>query len=169
MSTINTDAYSAQLRAKAVDVARRALLISDLRGTAQEDDLSEPVNCGGYGRIRHFSSATSAGWPRNPLPIVPVAVSLGIPTEEEKRAQVFQNAICNWRCWYCYVPFSLLSGNEKRARWLTAAELVDFYLGEPGRPHILDLSGGQPDLVPEWVPWTLQALADRGADDDQPD
>jgi hypothetical protein len=31
---------------------RRRLLISDLRGSAQEDDLSEPVNCGGYSRIR---------------------------------------------------------------------------------------------------------------------
>ncbi len=58
MNVIDTDAYSAQLRARAVDTTRRALLITDLRGSAQEGDLSEPVNCGGYGRIRHFTAAT---------------------------------------------------------------------------------------------------------------
>jgi hypothetical protein len=40
--------------------------------------------------------------------------------------------------------------------------LIDLYRREPGRPLIIDLSGGQPDLVPEWVPWTMQALRDRG-------
>ncbi len=165
MTAIDTDAYSAQLRAKAVDLSVQALLISDLRGTAQENDLSEPVNCGGYGRIRHFSSAASPGWPPNPLPILPAAAALGIPPGDQMRAQVFQNAVCNWRCWYCYVPFSLLSGNEKKAQWFAAAELVDRYLAEPERPGILDLSGGQPDLVPEWVAWTLQALDERRAGD----
>jgi uncharacterized Fe-S cluster-containing radical SAM superfamily protein len=165
MTSIDTDSYSARLRARAVDLAGRKLLISDLRGTAQEGDLSEPVNCGGYGRIRHFSSAASPGWPPNPLPTLPATAALGLPPGGQRRAQVFQNAVCNWRCWYCYVPFSLLSGSEKRARWFTAAELVDHYLAEPGRPDILDLSGGQPDLIPEWVAWTLQALADRGAGD----
>jgi hypothetical protein len=61
------------------------------------------------------------------------------------------------------VPFSLLSGSPHRSAWFTAASLVDAYLAEPDPPAILDLSGGQPDLVPEWVPWTLQALTDRDA------
>ena len=50
---IDTDAYSAHLRAKAIDLTRQALLITDLRESRQEEDLSEPVNCGGNGRIRH--------------------------------------------------------------------------------------------------------------------
>lgn len=160
---INTDSYSARLRAKAVDPQSSTLLISDLRGSEQEDDLSEPVNCGGYGRIRHFAQATSTGWPPNPLPVLPAAAALGIPAGGQVRAQVFQNAVCNWRCWYCYVPFSLLSGSPRRSAWFTAAGLVDAYLAEPDPPPVLDLSGGQPDLVPEWVPWTLQALADHDA------
>jgi uncharacterized Fe-S cluster-containing radical SAM superfamily protein len=164
MTMIDTDAYSAHLRAKAIDSTRQALLITDLRGSGQEDDLSEPVNCGGYGRIRHFRQAASAGWPPNPLPAVPASAALGIAAGEEIRAQVFQNSVCNWRCWYCYVPFSLLSGNQRRSAWFTATELVEAYLAGPDPPAVLDLSGGQPDLVPEWVPWTLQALADRGAD-----
>lgn len=160
---IDTDSYSRRLRARAVDPSRQALLISDLRGSEQEDDLSEPVNCGGYGRIRHFTTRTRPSWPSNPLPLAPAAAALGLRLAGEMRAQVFQNAACNWRCWYCYVPFSLLSANPKRAAWFTAAELVDCYLAEQDPPPILDLSGGQPDLVPEWAPWTLQALDDRGA------
>src|SRR5215469_2341983 len=165
MPAIDTDAYSVQLRSRGFDPQRRALLIADLRGSAQEDDLSEPVNCGGYGRIRHFTTATSDGWPPNPLPIVPATTALVLPATGQIKAQVFQNAICNWRCWYCFVPFSLLSGNPDRSAWFTAAEMVDAYLAEIDRAQVLDLSGGQPDLVPEWIPWTLQALADRNACD----
>jgi uncharacterized Fe-S cluster-containing radical SAM superfamily protein len=160
---IDTEPYSEQLRSKGVNASRQALLISDLRGSAQEDDLSEPVNCGGYGRIRHFDARTSPGWPDNPLPAAPAAAALGLAPSPRIRAQVFQNAICNWRCWYCFVPFTLLSGNPEHSKWFTASELVDAYLAIPDRPPVLDLSGGQPDLVPEWVPWTLQALDERGA------
>ena len=159
---IDTDAYSARLRARGLDTDRQALLISDLRGSSQEDDLSEPVNCGGYGRVRHFSTRTGFGWPANPLPVAPACVALGLAHAEQIRAQVFQNAVCNWRCWYCFVPFPLLSGNLQRASWFTADELVGAYLSEQDPSPVLDLSGGQPDLVPEWVPWTLQALDERG-------
>ena len=163
---IDTDAYSRRLRGLAVDPANRSLLISDLRGTAQEDDLTEPVNCGGYGRIHHFTRHTSPGWPANPLPIDPAASALGLETGAPMtRAQVFQNAVCNWRCWWCYVPFELLSGSPKHSAMLPAGLLVDFYLGVEDRPPVLDLSGGQPDLVPEWVLWTLQALDERGVTD----
>jgi hypothetical protein len=47
----------------------------------------------------------------------------------------------------------------------TAGELADAYLAVPDRPPVLDLSGGQPDLIPEWVPWTLRALDERGVSD----
>jgi hypothetical protein len=30
---------------------------------------------------------------------------------------------------------------------------------------MIDLTGGQPDLVPEWVPWTMQALREQCLDD----
>jgi uncharacterized Fe-S cluster-containing radical SAM superfamily protein len=77
------------------------------------------------------------------------------------KAQVFQNAVCNWRCWYCFVDFELLAGNPKRAAWLSADELLDLYLAEGDRPRVIDLSGGQPDLVPEWIDWMMMALRER--------
>jgi uncharacterized Fe-S cluster-containing radical SAM superfamily protein len=162
MPMIDTDAVSARYRAGAVRPAEGRLLVTDFRGSEQEQDLTDPANCEGLGRIRHFRRQTSAGWPPNPLPIEPAARFLGIRLERVLRAQVFQNAVCNWRCWYCYVPFNLLAAHPSHSRWVTADELVELYLREPGRPQVIDLSGGQPDLVPEWLPWTIRALRDRG-------
>lgn len=160
--SIDTDRFSQTLRQRSINLAARKLLVSNFRGTEQENDLSEPPNCQGFGRIRHFRRDTSPGWPANPLPIDPASKALGIAAADLLRAQVFQNASCNWRCWYCYVPFSLLGADEKVSGWLSAADLLDLYLEESPRPRVIDLSGGQPDLVPEWVPWMMQEMIDRG-------
>src|SRR5215208_1671480 len=147
--TINTEAASRRYRAASIDLDGHRLLITNFRGTEQEQDLSEPANCGGFGRIRHFRRATSVGWPPNPLPIEPACRALGKPAVETLRAQVYQNAACNWRCWYCYVPFELLSASPKYSAWLTPAQLLDLYLAQSDPPLVIDLTGGQPDLVPE--------------------
>jgi uncharacterized Fe-S cluster-containing radical SAM superfamily protein len=90
--------------------------------------------------------------------MMPAAHRLGLPIEQVSNAQVFQNAAGNWRCWYCYVPFNLLAANEQHAAWLSADKLVELYLKESNRPLVIDCSGGQPDLTPEWVPWMMEAL-----------
>ena len=162
LPVIDTDALSARYRSAAVRTAERRLLVTDFRGSEQEQDLTEPVNCDGLGRIRHFRRKASPGWPLNPLPIDPAARFLGVEPGVLLRAQVFQNAVCNWRCWYCFVPFNLLAAHPSHSRWVTADELVGLYLSEADRPSVIDLSGGQPDLVPEWVPWTMRVLREQG-------
>ena len=162
--TIATARTSERLRERSVNVDARKLLVSRLDGSDQEDDLAVPPNCKGYGRIRHFRLRTSPGWPPNPLPIVPACKALGIAPPPMMEAQVFQNAACAWRCWYCFVPYNLLSADPKRSTWLSAEELVALYHAEEHRPLIIDLSGGSPDLVPEWVPWMMQALNAAGLD-----
>jgi uncharacterized Fe-S cluster-containing radical SAM superfamily protein len=154
-----------RLRKRIIRPEAREILVSRLEGSSQEDDLSSPVNCGGIGRIRHFRKATPVGWPDNFLPIDPAANALGLPIQSMMEAQVFQNAACAWRCWYCYVPFELLGGDERRSEWHSAAELVRRYAELEHRPPILDLSGGSPDLTPEWVPWTIDALIAEGLAD----
>jgi len=161
---IDTDQASSHFRNMAIDTAQRRLLITNLRGTEQERDLSEPANCNGFGRIRHFRRLTNPGWPDNPLPIDPALAVLGLPPSNQLRAQVFQNAVCNWRCWYCYVPFSLLAGSLRHAAWLSTSDLVELYLDQPDPPLVIDLSGGQPDLTPEWVPWMMAELKARELD-----
>lgn len=161
---IDTDAFSQALRRRAIDLANRRVLITDLRGSQQEHDLTAPINCAGVGRIRHFRRRAASAWLPNPLPIDPASRALGTAPAEELTAQVFQIAACNWRCWYCFVDFPLLAADPKHARWLSASELVDLYLAEAERPHVIDLTGGQPDLVPEWVVWIMRELVDRGLD-----
>lgn len=125
--------------------------------------MTEPPNCGGVGRIRHFRRTLgNPGWPPNPLPIDPACKALSLSSTDMIRAQVFQYAACNWRCWYCYVPFELLSANPDYSEWLSSSALIDRYLAQPEPPAIIDLTGGQPDLVPEWVPWMMAELKNRG-------
>ena len=78
LPVIDTDALSRAIRAAAVRPSKRRLLVTNFRGSEQEPDLTEPANCDGLGRIRHFRRQTSAGWPPNPLPIDPAARFLGV-------------------------------------------------------------------------------------------
>lgn len=160
--SIDSEHFSATLRNKAIDLSNRRLLVTNFHGSQQEADLTEPANCSGYGRIRHFRRQAAEGWPENPLPIDPASWKLGLPRQDVLEAQVFQNAACNWRCWYCFVPFSLLGANPKHSAWLSASDLLDLYQQQARAPAVIDLSGGQPDLTPEWVPWTMRELKRRG-------
>src|SRR5437870_1171579 len=155
---LQSDEMAQRYRARAIDVPNRRILITDFRNSAQEKDLTVPPNCGGFGRIHHFVRTRDANWPKNPLPIDPTSRALNLPVQDKIRAQVFQNAVCNWRCWYCFVPFPLLSANANHSAWLSPSELVELYLDQPDPPVVIDLTGGQPDLVPEWIPWMMQEL-----------
>lgn len=161
---IDTDKYSAYLREKSLIPRDRKVLIARLAGSLQESDLSEPVNCDGFGRIRHFRLKHDERWSPNPLPILPAARALGRAPEKTLRAQVFQNAACNWRCWYCYVDFDRLAANTRVAAYFTADELIDLFRTQPSPPDMIDLSGGQPDITPEWIAWTMEALISRHMD-----
>jgi uncharacterized Fe-S cluster-containing radical SAM superfamily protein len=157
---IDTATFAATMRDKIIRPASREILVARIAGSEQEQDLTLPPNCGGLGRIRHFQRSVLPGWRDNPLPIDPAAKALRLPTTDVLTAQVFQNAACAWRCWYCYVPFNLLSGDASRGEWKTAAELVTLYAEQEQPPHVIDLSGGSPDLTPEWVIWMMKALTD---------
>ncbi len=161
---IDTDEFSRTLRDRAIDLEGKKILITNYAGSEQEMDLSEPTNCEGFGRIRHFKLKSSDSWPSNPLPTVPAAVSLELGPSTEISAQVFQNAVCNWRCWYCFVDFKLLAGDKRHSKFLTCGELLDLYLKQGSPPRVIDLTGGQPDLTPEWIPWMMDSIKERGLD-----
>lgn len=166
MQYLNSGDLATRYRGQAINLATRQVLVTNFRGTDQEKDLSERANCGGFGRVRHFVRTRSDNWVDNPLPIDPAIKALGLSHGKEVRAQVFQNAVCNWRCWYCFVPFTLLEPNKAHSKMLTAGELIDFWLQEPNRPPMIDLTGGQPELVPEWVLWMMQELRARNLQDE---
>ena len=159
---IETNFFASMLREKVIRPSTRQVLVSRISGSDQEQDLTLPPNCRGLGRVHHFRRTRGNDWLPNPLPIDPAARALGLPSQDMMKAQLFQNAACAWRCWYCYVPFDLLAAHPARAEWITADELVRLYTEEINPPPILDLSGGSPDLTPEWVVWTMEALINRG-------
>ena len=143
--SIDTPSFAATMREKIIRPSSREILIARLAGSDQEQDLTLPSNCKGLGRIRHFFRSTAPGWPENSLPIDPASKALGFPRSDILRAQVFQNAACAWRCWFCYVPFNLLSGDASRGEWVTPDTLVELYSEEENRPAVINLSGGSPD------------------------
>lgn len=162
---INTAKFSAALRQKGIRPAGREVLITRFVGSEQEHDLSLPPNCQGWGRIHHFRRSQGLGWPENPLPIEPAANALGVEAPGMLTAQVFQNAICSWRCWYCFVDYGLLSGDLTKSDFKKCSELVDLYSAEDTMAPIIDLSGGQPDLVPEWALWFADEITQRHMED----
>ena len=161
---IDTVRSSTRYRPLLIDPAKGRIRITNYKDTEQERDLSEPANCRGFGRIRHFSRQASEGWVANALPIDPASRALRLGRVDHLRAQVFQNAGCNWRCWYCFVPFDLLSADPDHSDWFTVSEMLDMFLAQEDRPSVIDLSGGEPGLTPEWVPWMLEELRRRGLD-----
>lgn len=162
MKTLDTEDLSIRFRAKAIDLKNKSVSITNFYNSEQEKDIKEKPNCDGFGRVRHFKMDRGSDWPPNPLPILPAARALNVNPENELRAQVFQNSVCNWRCWYCFVDFKLLSGNANHSAFKSSTELLDLYLKEPDRPLMIDLTGGQPDLTPEWIPWMMEALMEYG-------
>ena len=165
MNLINTEKVSISLREKAIDTVAKTILITNFENSEQEKDLSEPPNCNGLGRVRHFRLGDGTNWPKNPLPIYPAQKALLLKENDMIRAQVFQNAVCNWRCWYCFVDFKLLSGNKKYSEHLNCETLIDYYQEHDNPPLVIDLTGGQPDLTPEWIPWMMDTLLKRGLSD----
>jgi uncharacterized Fe-S cluster-containing radical SAM superfamily protein len=161
---IDTESRSEHLRKKVIDTQGQRLLIANFHGSEQEKDLTVPPNCEGFGRIRHFRRKSSTSWVNDPLPMDPVCKAFGLPSKDMIRAQVFQIAACNFRCWYCFVPGELLEASSEHAEWLTPGRLVELYLDQEDPPLVIDLSGGQPDLAPEWVPWMMKELIARGLD-----
>jgi len=159
---IQTDAFSSKLRKRLILPAEQKVLIAELSKSVQSQDLSTPVNCNGYGRIRHFRIQKHSDWSTDPLPNLPACKALRIQPDEVLLTQVFQLAGCNWRCWNCFVDYDRLSANVNVSAYFSSDELINLFMAEAGRPSVIDLSGGEPDLVPEWNLWMMQALEKRG-------
>jgi uncharacterized Fe-S cluster-containing radical SAM superfamily protein len=149
------------MRQRLIRKDRREVLIARLDNSLENADDYTDVNCGGFGRIRKFHRfSVHLRAQDSVLPVKPHY--RGLPPVLPYRTQVFQVNGCNWNCWYCFVDDELLVGDSMRGAFLTAEQMIDLYLAEADPPAVLDLSGGQPDLVPEWCLWVMRALDERG-------
>lgn len=152
-------------RQKAYRLDSNQFLLSMLSESEQAVDLSMPPNCGGYGRIHHFLRKSGTDWIDDPLPIDPACKALGLTYVDILETQVFQLAVCNLRCWYCFVPDKLKCAQTNVSRWFTAEEMVRVFLEEKNHVRVIDLSGGNPELIPEWIVQTMKALEKKGLSD----
>ena len=121
-------------------------------GVSNEDKTRLGVNCNGYGRIRVFQRSKESDWVNNPLPFNPYANSMGKGVMDELPVQVFQVAKCNLNCWWCFIPDEFKTIKNNHNKWFSVEELLELYLRD-GKQYasIIDLSGGNPELVPEFV------------------
>lgn len=55
-----------------------------------------------------------------------------------------------------------MNGLNRNSKFFSAKELVDMYLSLDVPPKNIDISGGSPDLVPEFIYWFLKELENRG-------
>lgn len=152
-------------RQKAYKPDTGQFLLSMIAESEQAADLSTPPNCGGYGRIHHFKRRTETGWVDDPLPIDPACKALGLSYVDMLETQVFQLAVCNLHCWYCFVPDKLKCAQTEASRWVTAEEMINVFLEEKKHACVIDLSGGNPELVPEWIIQTMKALEKKELSD----
>jgi hypothetical protein len=77
MAIIAMDNFPKRLRDRSIRPETGQILISRIKGSAQEGDLTEPSDCGGYGRIRHFRQATPNPWPPSPSGLAKTLASFG--------------------------------------------------------------------------------------------
>lgn len=138
----------------------KEFLISKLHNSPQEADLSIAPNCDGFGRLREFKRNKS-DWPSNALPLDPAFRALNLPFEDRILVQIFQIAACNAHCWYCFVPDEMKTADETKAKWFTAKGLLDLFEKSEIDAKVIDLSGGNPELVPEWTIHMMREIERR--------
>ncbi len=153
------------LRKRALDHDKKRVLMAKFTGSRQETDLTIPPNCHGFGRVHHFRRQPSSNWIENPLPIDPVSHFFGSEPENILQAQIFQLSVCDYRCWYCFVDDQLLSGNLKFSEMVEPRYLLSQVKENLTIPRVIVLSGGQPDLVPEYQLWFLDARRELGMEE----
>ena len=128
-------------------------------GVSNEDKTRLGVNCNGYGRIRVFQRSKESDWVNNPLPFNPYANSMGKEVMDELPVQVFQVAKCNLNCWWCFIPDEFKNCNIDHCKWFSVDELLELFIRDGKQTaNIIDLSGGNPELVPEFVLHFMKGL-----------
>lgn len=153
------------IRSRAVDPTNQRIRLALLTGSKQEEDLTDPANCSGWGRLRHFPAEPDGLWPPNLLPALVAAKALECSSSDTSRTQLFQIAACNLRCWYCFVDRDLLDCAPERSRLVSPTDMVEQFMQTERPPKVVVLSGGNPGLAPEWALWTLRAMKNAGIAD----
>ena len=130
---IDPELIADKLREKAIKIKEREIIISNFLGSFQEGDIKAGINCKGFGRMRTTAIEPEPGWLNTKLPHEPASFKLDIPIKDLELSQIFQTAVCNYNCWFCYVDPLLLRGSLKWARFFTSDELLNMFFKRRGK------------------------------------
>jgi len=156
LDSIERNALS--LRNKALNHDRRAIRLAYLLDSQQEGDISKPIIFDGYVRLHTFSEVEKPGWILDPLPTIPASSKLECSPQLVRNARILQLSACNLRCWYCFVDYKNLTPSSPNSKEVSVSDIISALQLYSNEPYVLDLSGGNPGLVPEWLVWTIEEL-----------
>lgn len=132
-------------------------------GTSMEEKAKLGVNCDGFGRKRIFKRNKYSDWVDNPLPFAPYSIVMGEKSVDELAVQVFQIAKCNLNCWWCFLPDDYKNCNINHTKWFTVEDLLELFIRDTkGTVKVIDISGGNPELVPEFTLRFMSGLEKYG-------
>jgi uncharacterized Fe-S cluster-containing radical SAM superfamily protein len=97
------------------------------------------------------------------------AAKVGSHWEAYKHHVIVQLGVCNFRCWYCYVDYKLLSG---RSTLLVTAEMImEQFFDQRQKAkangqeyNVLRISGGEPFFAPDLMLSCLKIVKEKGLD-----
>lgn len=139
----------------------KSIRLASLCNNAQSQDISNDILMNGYCRLHTFLETQKDSWLPDPLPTIPAARALKCLPEDVRNARVLQLSGCNIRCWYCFVDYQNLSPHNESSSFFSVDAILDALTSHAEQPMVLDLSGGNPALVPEWFLWSIQEIKKR--------
>ncbi|PIY94004.1 MAG: hypothetical protein COY68_04200 [Candidatus Levybacteria bacterium CG_4_10_14_0_8_um_filter_35_23] len=162
-SGFNSVALGESFRERILRPNSREVFISKIPVEEMVGSTHAFINCDGYGIVRR-AVTQRPDW--QDIDILPELVpqKLEISQEDASLTQIFRVGACNFRCWYCFVDFKYLKAEPSRGDFKSPSNLLDLYQQGEIRPRTIYLTGGQPDLVPEWTLWMMEELERRGMD-----
>lgn len=129
----------------------RAVLFANILETKEAEDFYHCVNHDGFGRIREFTKFSM----HIETELIKHRKFIRINGEgrwsEQYLSQVFQIGVCPLRCRYCFVDRQNLDGTNKNSVFLQPEDIIGMFLETWPDIRNLDLSGGSPDLFPEFL------------------
>ncbi|CAL7960850.1 putative Fe-S oxidoreductase [Gammaproteobacteria bacterium] len=100
---------------------------------------------------------------------VTIATKLGKNWRDYNYHVIIQSAVCNFRCFYCYVDYSFLGGKMVE---VAADEVIKQFLQEREKAlvngqqyNVLRISGGEPMLIPDLTLICLRKIKELKLDD----
>ena len=119
------------------------------------------VNLDDFGRVRTFYRKKFDDWNSDPIPIDIIEKKFNYKKLDKIDIQMLEVAKCNLHCWWCYLPDKIRRINNEYMRWFSPEELVDLFIRDNKECKSIYLSGGNPELVPDFIYSFMKELDKR--------